>query len=124
MQDTLGGGGGGGGSSSSGSEAAAEKPVEKVRDIFDLKMKAFDAKAKIKIIKEIRTITGLGLKEVGSKRFYALYLCLRLNVICIFNQAKELVEGAPCVVKTGLKKEEADELAKVLKEAGAEIELV
>jgi hypothetical protein len=47
-------------------EFAAE-PV-KVKEIFDVKLKAVDAKAKIKVIKEIRTITGLGLKEVSILR--------------------------------------------------------
>ena len=62
----MGGGGGDGG----GAAAAVEEVVEKV--IFDLKLTGFDAKSKIKVIKEIRSVTTLGLKE-----------------------AKELVEGAP-----------------------------
>jgi hypothetical protein len=61
------------------------------QDAFDLKLAAVDAKAKIKIIKEVRTITGLGLKE-----------------------AKELVEKAPVVIKEGLPKDEAAELLKTL----------
>ncbi len=52
------------------STAAAEPP--KVKEIFDVKLKAVDAKAKIKIIKEIRTITGLGLKEVIIFEFFLL----------------------------------------------------
>ena len=52
--------------------SASAEPV-KVKDIFDLKLKAVDAKAKIKIIKEIRTITGLGLKEVP--------FCMQINQI-------------------------------------------
>lgn len=63
--------------SSSGDAAAAPKaaaaaPVAE-KTAFDLKLKAVDAKAKIKIIKEVRTITGLGLKEVSKLarvRFY------------------------------------------------------
>jgi large subunit ribosomal protein L7/L12 len=53
---------------------------------------------KINVIKEVRTITGLGLKE-----------------------AKDLVEGAPKVVKAGISKDEADKLKKVLEEAGAKV---
>lgn len=53
---------------------------------------------KINVIKEVRTITGLGLKE-----------------------AKDLVEGAPKVVKAGVSKDEADKLKKVLEEAGAKV---
>ena len=55
---------------------------------------------KIAVIKEVRGITGLGLKE-----------------------AKELVEGAPKPVKEGAKKEEAEEMKKKLEEAGATVEL-
>ena len=69
--------------------------------MFDLKLVGFDAKAKIKVIKEVRAIAGLGLKE-----------------------AKELVEGAPKVVKKDIKKEEAEELQKKLEEVGATIEVV
>lgn len=64
-------------------------------------MGAVDAKAKIKVIKEVRTITGLGLKE-----------------------AKELVEKAPVVLKEGLKKDEAEAFKKLLMDAGATVELV
>jgi large subunit ribosomal protein L7/L12 len=56
----------------SGGEAAKEEEVKEEKTVFDLKLEGFDAKAKIKVIKEIRAVTGLGLKE-----------------------AKELVEGAP-----------------------------
>ena len=55
---------------------------------------------KIQVIKEIRTVTSLGLKE-----------------------AKELVESAPKPVKTGIKKEEAEEIKKKLEAAGAKVEL-
>lgn len=55
---------GGAGAAGSGATSAAEPA--KAKEIFDLKLKAVDAKAKIKVIKEVRTITGLGLKEVSS----------------------------------------------------------
>jgi len=55
---------------------------------------------KIAVIKEVRAITGLGLKE-----------------------AKELVEGAPKPVKEGVSKDEADEVAKKLEAAGAKVEI-
>jgi len=61
---------GDGDDASAGGDGGEEVVEEKT--IFDLKLEAFDAKAKIKVIKEVRTVTGLGLKE-----------------------AKELVEGAP-----------------------------
>ncbi len=57
-------GGGGGGGSSASVEVAAPAAVVKEKEHFDVKLTVVDAKAKIKIIKEIRTITGLGLKEV------------------------------------------------------------
>lgn len=91
-------------SSSSGAGAAAAtaaKEEVKEKDAFGLKMGAVDAKAKIKVIKEVRTITGLGLKE-----------------------AKELVEKAPVVLKEGLKKDEAEAFKKLLMDAGATVELV
>lgn len=81
--------------------AAEAAPVVEVKTVFDVKLVAFDAKAKIKIIKEIRSIGGLGLKE-----------------------AKELVESAPCVIQKGLKAEAAEEIKAKLIEIGAEIQLV
>ncbi|KDD76823.1 hypothetical protein H632_c94p0, partial [Helicosporidium sp. ATCC 50920] len=78
--------------------APAEEKEEKTS--FDLKLESFDAAAKIKVIKEIRGITELGLKE-----------------------AKELVEGAPAMVKKGLKKEEAEEFKKKLEAVGAKVSL-
>lgn len=74
--------------------AAAEEKTE-----FDVILAAAGDK-KINVIKEVRTITGLGLKE-----------------------AKDLVEGAPKPVKEGVTKEEADELKGKLEEAGATVEL-
>ena len=94
-------GGGGGAASEEGGEAAKEEAVVEEKTLFDLKLVGFDAKAKIKVIKEVRAIAGLGLKE-----------------------AKELVEGAPKVVKKDIKKEEAEELQKKLEEVGATIEVV
>jgi len=78
-----------------GGEAAA---VEE-KDDFDIILAAAGDK-KINVIKEVRTITGLGLKE-----------------------AKDLVEGAPKPLKEGVKKEEAEEIKKKLEEAGATVEL-
>ncbi|MAN80156.1 MAG: 50S ribosomal protein L7/L12 [Rhodospirillaceae bacterium] len=77
--------------------AAAEAAEEK--DEFDIILAAAGDK-KINVIKEVRTITGLGLKE-----------------------AKDLVEGAPKPVKEGVKKDEAEEIKKKLEEAGATVEL-
>jgi large subunit ribosomal protein L7/L12 len=74
-------------------EAAAEK------DEFDVVLAQVGSE-KIKVIKVVRTITGLGLKE-----------------------AKELVEGAPKSVKEGANKEEAEEIKKQLEEVGATVEL-
>lgn len=79
---------------SPGSGSADVKAVEKT--IFDVKLEKFDTAAKIKVIKEIRGFTDLGLKE-----------------------AKDMVEKAPIVVKKGLTKEEADSIVEKLKAAGA-----
>ncbi|QDG77072.1 50S ribosomal protein L7/L12 [Labrenzia sp. PHM005] len=77
-----------------GEAAAAEEKTE-----FDVVLASAGDK-KINVIKEVRAITGLGLKE-----------------------AKELVEGAPKAVKEAVSKDEAEELKKKLEEAGASVEL-
>ena len=69
------------------------------KDCFDVVLAAAGEK-KINVIKEVRAITGLGLKE-----------------------AKDLVEGAPKPVKEGVGKDEAEEIKKKLEEAGASVEL-
>ena len=74
--------------------AAQEAKVEKTS--FDVKLEKFDAGSKIKIIKEVRTFTALGLKE-----------------------AKELVEKAPVVLKAGVAREEALQIIEKLKSVGA-----
>ena len=78
--------------------AAAAAPVEE-KDEFDVVLSAAGDK-KINVIKVVRAATGLGLKE-----------------------AKDLVDGAPQVVKQGVNKAEAEELKKQLVEAGATVEL-
>jgi large subunit ribosomal protein L7/L12 len=98
-----------------------------VKEAFDLKLTEVPAAAKIKIIKEIRAITGLGLKEV--RHFLVLYCthAVFLTMIlcdCVHLQAKEMVEKAPVVVKQGLKKDEADKLKATLLEAGGKAELL
>ena len=74
--------------------AAAEEKTE-----FDVVLKSFGAK-KLDVIKAVREITGLGLKE-----------------------AKEMVEGAPAKVKEGASKEDAEAIKAKLTEAGAEVEI-
>ncbi|KDO16851.1 hypothetical protein SPRG_17667 [Saprolegnia parasitica CBS 223.65] len=91
MGFAMGGGGGG---------AAVEEEVKEEKTAFDVKLVSFDAKNKIKVIKEIRAITGLGLKE-----------------------AKELVENVPAVLKKDVKKAEADELLAKIAEIGGVGEL-
>ena len=75
-----------------GGEAAAEEKTE-----FDIELSESGSN-KIAVIKEVRTITGLGLKE-----------------------AKDLVEGAPKPLKQGVKKEEAEEMKKTLEAAGEKV---
>jgi large subunit ribosomal protein L7/L12 len=77
---------------------AAAAPVEEKTEFTVVLADGGDKK--INVIKEIRTITGLGLKE-----------------------AKDLVEGAPKVVKESISKDEAEKIKKVLEEAGAKVEL-
>jgi large subunit ribosomal protein L7/L12 len=81
-----------------GGGAAAAKPAEEKTE-FTLVLTAAGEK-KINVIKEVRAITGLGLKE-----------------------AKDLVEGAPKTVKEGLSKEDANKFVDQLKAAGATVEL-
>ena len=81
-----------------GGAAAAVAPAEEKTEFTVVLAKAGDKK--INVIKEIRTITGLGLKE-----------------------AKDLVEGAPKIVKEGVSKEEAEKIRKVLEENGATVEI-
>lgn len=90
----------GGGVGMTGKGGAASKTEEKVeKTAFDLKLEGgFDAAAKIKIIKEVRTFTALGLKE-----------------------AKELVEKAPTLLKKGVAKEEAEKIIEKMKEVGAKV---
>lgn len=80
-------------------DAGAASAEEEKTD-FTVKLSGFDASSKIKVIKEVRAITDLGLKE-----------------------AKELVEGAPAVIKEGLSKEDAEELKAKLEAAGGQIGL-
>ena len=84
-----------------GAAAPAEdaEPAEE-KTAFDVKLTSFDASSKINVIKEVRAITGLGLKE-----------------------AKEFVEGAPKVIKEGLKKEECEEIQEKLKAVGGVVEI-
>ena len=77
-----------------GGDAAAEEKTE-----FDVVLTAAGDK-KIQVIKEIRTITGLGLKD-----------------------AKDLVEAAPKAIKEGVKKEEAEDIKKKVEEAGGTVEV-
>jgi large subunit ribosomal protein L7/L12 len=78
---------------------AAAAPAAEEKTEFNVILKAGGDK-KINVIKEIRTITGLGLKE-----------------------AKDLVEGAPKTVKEGVNKDEAAKIKKVLEENGATVEI-
>ena len=82
------------GPAAGGEAAAAEEKTE-----FDVVMTSFGSQ-KVPVIKTVREITGLGLKE-----------------------AKDLVEGVPASVKEGVSKDEAEEVKKKLEEAGASVEV-
>ena len=79
--------------------AAAQAAVEEQTE-FTVMLKAFPDDKKVSIIKVMREITSLGLKE-----------------------AKDLVESAPCAVKEGISKADADQIKKKLEEAGAQTEV-
>ena len=78
-----------------GAAEAAEEQTE-----FDVMLDSFDAAAKIKVLKAVREATGLGLGE-----------------------AKALVEGAPCNVKEGVAKADAEAMKKAIEEAGGKVTL-
>ena len=81
-----------------GGAAAPEKPAEKTE--FTVQLDGYDAAKKITVIKVVREITGLGLKE-----------------------AKDLVEGAPKAVKENISKEDAEKFKKMLEENGSKVSL-
>ena len=82
-----------------GIEPAAAAPAAEEKTSFDVVLKSAGAN-KLNVVKVVKAQTGLGLKE-----------------------AKEMVDGAPAVVKEGLPKADAEGLKKELEEAGAEVEL-
>lgn len=90
-----------GGAAAAATATLPQEDQQEKKVIFDLKLVGFDSKAKIKVIKEIRAIAGLGLKE-----------------------AKELVEAAPKVFQKDLKQDRAEELKAQLEAVGAQVEIV
>jgi large subunit ribosomal protein L7/L12 len=80
--------------------AGAAAPAVEEKTEFTVVLKAYPAEKKVGVIKVIREITGLGLKE-----------------------AKDLVEGAPSTVKEGVSKDEAEKIKKQLADANAEVEV-
>jgi large subunit ribosomal protein L7/L12 len=81
-----------------GGEAAAAKPEAKTE--FTVQLDSYDAAKKINVIKVVRELTGLGLKE-----------------------AKDLVEGAPKPVKENVSKDEAEKMKKTLEDGGGKVSL-
>ncbi|AHK79752.1 50S ribosomal protein L7/L12 [Ectothiorhodospira haloalkaliphila] len=79
--------------------AAAGEAAEEVKDEFDVVMSSFGSN-KVGVIKVVRGLTGLGLKE-----------------------AKDMVESAPATIKEGANKDDAEKMKKELEEAGATVEL-
>ena len=98
------GGGGGGAPAAAGAAAVEEAPVEEAAPVekthYDVELSAFDAATKIKLIKEVRAVLGLGLKE-----------------------AKETVESSPTWIQKELVKEEAESLKAKLEALGATVRL-
>lgn len=86
--------------STSASSAKSNEPKIEEKTHFDVIIKSFDANAKIKMIKEVRSITNLGLK-----------------------QSKDLVESVPAVLKKHIKREEADIIKKKIESAGGKLEI-
>lgn len=82
-------------------EDAQAAPAAEARTVFDVKLVSFDTKSKIKIIKEVRSLASLGLKE-----------------------AKDMVEAAPKVILKDVKQEDADTIVKKMEELGAVMEII
>lgn len=90
-----------GGISPGGNEAGVTKEDKKQeKTVFELKLESFEVASKIKVIKEVRGFTDLGLKE-----------------------AKELVEKTPIVIKGGVSKEEGQQIIEKMKAVGAKVVL-
>jgi large subunit ribosomal protein L7/L12 len=88
-----------GGRAAASAGPAGEKAAAAAENtVFELRLEAFDAASKIKVIKEIRSFTDLGLKE-----------------------ANELVEKAPAVIKGGVSKEDAEAIVERMKAVGAKV---
>ncbi|KAG1368082.1 putative 50S ribosomal protein L7/L12-like [Cocos nucifera] len=92
----LNAGAGGVGPAAAGAAGMEEKKQEKT--VFELRLDSFDAAAKIKVIKEVRAFTDLGLKE-----------------------AKDLVEKTPTIIKRGVSKEEGEQIIEKMKAVGAKV---
>ncbi|KAJ8459598.1 hypothetical protein OPV22_032524 [Ensete ventricosum] len=87
------------GASAAGAAAAGKDEAKKQeKTVFELRLDSYEAASKIKVIKEVRGFTDLGLKE-----------------------AKDLVEKAPTVIKKGLSKEEAEHIIEKMKAVGAKV---
>ena len=96
----MGGGGGAAPADGAPAEAAAEPEAEKEKTHYDVELESFDAATKVKLIKEIRALLGLGLKE-----------------------AKETVESSPTWIKKELIKDEAEAMKEKLEALGAKVRL-
>jgi len=83
-----------------GAGGAAAAPAAEEKTEFNVILKAYDESKKIAVIKEVRQVTGLGLKE-----------------------AKDLVEGVPKPLKEGISKEESEKIKEVITAAGGTIEI-
>lgn len=79
-------------------QGAAKEEKKPEKTVFELRLEGYDAASKIKIIKEVRSFTDLGLKE-----------------------AKDLVEKTPAVIKSGVSKEEGEQIIEKLKALGAKV---
>ncbi|CAN6804716.1 unnamed protein product [Brassica oleracea] len=94
------GSGGGGSPGAAAAGKGEEKKKAEAKTAFDVMLQGFESASKIKVIKEVRTVTDLGLKE-----------------------AKDLVEKAPTLLKKGVSKEEAEKIIEKLKAVGAKVDM-
>ena len=107
-----------------GGGGAAVAEAEPEKDSFDVVLEA-DGGKKIQVIKVVRELTGLGLKEAkdaGAKKIQVIKVVRELTGLGL-KEAKDLVDGAPQTVKAGVSKDESASIKAKLEEQGAAVEV-
>ena len=104
-----------------GPTTPTDAPQEEEKDEFDVVLES-DGGKKIQVIKVVRELTGLGLKEAGAKKIQVIKVVREITGLGL-KEAKDLVDGAPNAVKTGVSKDEAATIRTKLEAEGAAVEV-